>query len=120
MAKVRSVILLVFTLLGSTTGQVAHMRLTGVITDSTGASLSGARVLLVDLATLDTQKIQVGLDGGFQFDVKPGDYAVIAAAPSDTPCWKPAVRQVRTADGAGVPMRIPLILDTEKCAKIVE
>jgi hypothetical protein len=100
---------------GNTTQQPTATRITGVITDATGASLSKARVLVVDLATLDTQKMEVGLDGGFEFAVSPVDHAVIAAGPLDTPCWKPAVRQIGTGESAHLPLRIPLMLDMKKC-----
>jgi hypothetical protein len=92
----------------------------GVATDATGASLSKARVLLVDLGDLDTQRTQVGLDGAFEYHVKPGDYAVIVAGPTDTPCWKTAIRQISIKRGMRQQLRIPLILDTTKCPDLVE
>ena len=118
--KITSFILLVIMSFVRSTSQPAPTRLAGVVTDSAGASLPKARVLLVDLATLDTQKTQVGLNGAFHFDLKAGDYAVITAGPLDTPCWKPAVRQVHTGDGENSSMRIPLILDTKKCSEVIE
>jgi hypothetical protein len=60
------------------------------------------------------------MSGKFEFlDVGAGEYVVIVAGPLDTPCWKTAVRQVRVEKHEGPELRVPLILDVQKCHGIV-
>jgi hypothetical protein len=94
----------------------------GVVTDPTGATLPRARVMLVDLKTFKTQTTEVGADGKFLFpDLIPGDFALIVAGPGDprAACWKPAVRQLDTRKNAAKDLRIPLLLDNERCGGVV-
>jgi hypothetical protein len=96
--------------------------LRGVVTDATGASLPKARVLVVNLRSLQTQIAEVPEDGGFTFpNLKPGDYAVIVAGPVDSAsaCWQSAVRQIKIAEGVAATIRVPLLLDNRKCPGIV-
>ena len=77
----------------------AHQgKLTGQVTDPAGATLLKARVLLVDLTTLGTQKVEVQPDGRFTFsNLEAGRYAVIAvpAAKDGSPeCWLPAIKDL--------------------------
>jgi hypothetical protein len=61
------------------------------------------------------------MSGKFEFlDVGAGEYVVIVAGPVDTPCWKTAVRQVHVEKHITFELRVPLILDTQKCSEIVE
>jgi hypothetical protein len=79
--------------------------------------------MAIDLQTLDTQKTVVGGDGKFVFSARePGEYAIIVAGsdkPYSPPCWKPAIRQVTLASGTATDLRIPLLLDLQKCPKII-
>jgi len=94
--------------------------LRGVVTDATGASLPKARVLLVNAESLDTRRAEVPMSGKFEFlDAGAGEYVVIVAGPLDTPCWKTAVRQVHVENHIAPELRVPLILDTQKCSGIV-
>lgn len=112
--------LIVFLILYSNHALLSQTEVTGVVTDATGATLRKARVMLVDLTTLSSQKAIVGSDGTFQFRAKAGEYAVLVAGPADIACFKPAMRQVQVAEGKNLSLRIPLLLDTNKCPEIVE
>jgi hypothetical protein len=62
------------------------------------SSVLNARVLLVDLKSLQTQTTESGEFGAFSFrDLKPGDYAVIVTGPSA--CFEPHVLEVRVTQG---------------------
>ena len=99
---VNRVALLALVVVGSVAARQQPSLISGVVTDASGASLRKARILLVDLSSFETQKAEVGLDGTFEFQVKPGDYALTAGTPKDAPCWKPPIRQVAVEfDGVG-------------------
>jgi hypothetical protein len=94
--------------------------LRGVVTDATGASVPKARVLLVNTESLDARRAEVPMSNKFEFlDVGAGEYVVIVVGPLDTPCWKTAVRQVQVQKHIALDLRVPLILDTQKCSEIV-
>jgi hypothetical protein len=107
----------------SRTKESPDVDLSGVITDANSSSLPRARVLLVDLASLQTQAVEVREDGKFAFrDLKPGDYAVIAVGPAwggGSVCWIPAIRQIRIENRAKDDLRILLLLDNKRCPGIV-
>ena len=122
----RTALFLLSTLVGASSQNlpVSGTQLAGVVTDPTGATLPDARVLVINLQTLDTQRTVVGGDGKFMFPEKiPGEYAVIVVGsdkPYSPPCWKPAIRQVRVVSGTATDIRIPLLMDLEKCPKVVD
>jgi hypothetical protein len=114
-------IMTVVSITATNASDVRDTGLRGVVTDATGASLPKARVLLVNTESLDTRRTEVPMSGKFEFlDLGAGEYVVIVAGPLDTPCWKTAVRQVRVEKQIALELRVPLILDTQKCSEIVE
>ena len=97
--------------------------LLGVVTDATGASLPRARILLINLATLETESAEALADGGFIFhNLKSAEYAVVIAGPlsSHSACWQSAIRQIKIAGTGAANLRVPLLLDNEKCQKVIE
>jgi len=98
--------------------------LVGVVTDPTGASLPKARVMLIDLQSLETQRVEVPADGKFAFrKLKPGDYAVVVVGPTGRwapKCWQPAIRQIAVTNAGSSSIRVPLLLDVNKCPEVVE
>jgi hypothetical protein len=94
----------------------------GTVTDPTGATLPLARVMLVNLKTLQTQTVEVREDGKFRFpDRTPGEFALIVAGPGDphAACWKPSIRQLDTRKTPTLDLRITLSLDLERCPGII-
>jgi hypothetical protein len=92
--------------------------ITGVVTDPGGASLSKARVLLVDLRSLQNETVVTGADGRFAFhSLQPGDYALIVAGSTDPSeaCWRPAMREVKIETDVSTSLQVPLLLDNQRC-----
>jgi hypothetical protein len=113
-------VMTVLSVIASDASDVPDTGVRGVVTDATGASLPKARILLVNAESLDTRKAEVPMSGKFEFlDVGTGEYVVIVAGPLDTPCWKTTVRQVHVEKHMAPELRVPLILDTQKCSGIV-
>ncbi len=97
--------------------------LVGVVTDPAGATLPKARVMLIDLSSLETRKLEVPASGSFEFNgLQPREYAVVVVGPASpySPCWMPAVRQIRITAGEPTKIRVPLLLDNERCPEIIE
>ena len=54
----------------------------GIVKDRQGAVIADATVLLVDLRTLQCQRIRSSADGGYRFEeLKPGEYEVLIGYP---------------------------------------
>ena len=86
--------LLCFPITGSS--QARDTMLQGQIVDASGAPVLGTRLLVINLDTLEEQRVVVKTDGKFTFQqMSPGDYVVIAATPTDAPCFRPAMERVR-------------------------
>jgi hypothetical protein len=87
--------------------------LAGEVIDYSCASLEKARILLVDLKSLQMQTTESGEFGAFGFpNLKPGDYTVIVAGMG--PCIVPQIRQVKITEGKVTRLRVVMPLD-EKC-----
>jgi len=57
--------------------QTVNSRVSGVVKDSAGASVPGAKVTLTDTATKEQKKASTSEDGSFTIsDVRPGTYSV--------------------------------------------
>jgi hypothetical protein len=80
--------------------------------------LSKARVLLVNLKSLRSETVITPLNGRFAFENLPlGDYVLIVVG-SDDPyeaCWKPAIREIRIKKDVPNGLRVPLLIDSERC-----
>ena len=102
---------------GQATGD-SRSELSGIVTDAGGSSLPLARVLVVNLSSLETQTVEVQEDERFTFrNLEPGDYAVIVAGPTGPhePCWQSAVRQIRIEKNTHANLRVPVLLDNKRC-----
>lgn len=96
--------------------QLHRVPFNGVVTDPGGAALPGARVLLLNLNTLESEKLQVGDDGAFHYQITKGEYVLVVASPLGTPCFKPAIREIHIEGGhLKEQLRIPLLFDPKKC-----
>ncbi len=78
-------LLLSVVLLGGVTSiavaQSVNSRVTGIVKDSAGAVLPGAKVMLMDTATKDQKEATTNEDGSFTIsDVRPGTYNVVVEA----------------------------------------
>ncbi len=61
--------------------QAVNSRVSGIVKDTAGASVPGAKILLTDTATKDTKEAITGEDGNFTIsDVRPGAYTVAVEA----------------------------------------
>ena len=97
--------------------QIRDTTLQGQIVDASGVSMPGTRLLVINLETLDEQRAVVKGNGKFSFpQMPPGDYAVIAAAPVDTPCFRPAVERVRLEANTTRTVRLVMIANPGPCA----
>ena len=61
--------------------QVVNSRVSGLVKDTAGASVPGAKILLTDTATKDTKEATTNEEGTFTIsDVRPGSYTVAVEA----------------------------------------
>ncbi len=61
--------------------QAVNSRVSGIVKDTAGASVPGAKIVLTDTATKDTKEATTGEDGNFTIsDVRPGAYTVAVEA----------------------------------------
>jgi Carboxypeptidase regulatory-like domain len=106
--------LLCFPALGNS--QLRDTSLQGQVVDASGAGVPGARLLIVNLNTLEEQRAVVKPDGKFTFQqMSPGDYVVIAATPSDAPCFRPAMERVRLETDTTRKLRLVMIANPGAC-----
>jgi outer membrane receptor protein involved in Fe transport len=88
--------------------------ITGVVTDSSGAVVPGAKVVLKNVETGDGRTVDSGADGQYRFTfLKPGQYTVSASTPglkSDSTRVAVAVGQVQT---------LALVLRPEEAKEVV-
>ena len=96
--------------------QTRDTTLQGQIVDASGAPVSGTRLLVVNLDTLEEQRAVVRPDGKFTFQqMSPGDYVVIAATPTDRPCLRPAMERVRLETDTTRKLRLVMIANPGAC-----
>jgi|SRR5208283_1868495 len=96
--------------------QIRDTTLQGQIVDASGASMPGARLLVINLETLDEQRAVVKANGKFMFpQMPPGDYALIAASPVETPCFRPVVERVRLETDTTRTVRLVMISNPGAC-----
>jgi len=96
--------------------QVRVTILQGQVVDASGAPLPGVRLLVVNLDTLDEQRAVVKEKGKFMFpQMPPGDYALIGAAPVDTPCFRPVVERVKLEADTTRNVRLVMIANPGPC-----
>src|SRR5271169_4869565 len=80
-------------------------------------TVPGVRLLVVNLDTLDEQRAVVKEKGKFLFpQMPPGDYAVIAAAPVETPCFRPIVERVKLEADTTRNIKLVMIANPGACA----
>ena len=107
-------LLLCFPALGNS--QVRDTTLQGQIVDASGTPVPGTRLLVVNLDTLEEQRAVAKKDGKFAFQqMSPGDYVVIAATPTETPCFRPAVERVRLETDTTRKLRLVMITNPGAC-----
>lgn len=108
------VLLLCFPMMSNS--QVRDITLQGKIVDASGENVPGTRLLVINLDTLEEQRAVVKNDGKFAFQqMSPGDYAVIAASPTDVPCFRPVVERVRLEVDTTRTVRLVMIGNPGKC-----
>lgn len=101
---------------------VSSAQLTGMVVDPGGATLPRARVLLLNLKSLQSETATVPIDGKFAFrNLQPGDYVVVVVGSSDPyePCWIPVIKQMTIKKNVPAELRAQLFLD-QKCGKGVD
>lgn len=107
-------LLLCFPTIGNS--QVRDTTLQGQIVDASGASMPGVRLLVVNLETLDEQRAVIKANGKFMFpQMPPGDYALMAASPVDTPCFRPVVERVKLEADTTRTVRLVMIANSGTC-----
>ena len=114
---VKFFLLLLFCFPATGNSQVRDTTLQGQVVDASGAPLPGVRLLVVNLDTLDEQRAVVKDKGKFLFaQMPPGDYAVIAAAPVETPCFRPVVERVKLEPDTTRNIKLVMIANPGACA----
>jgi carboxypeptidase family protein len=109
-------LLLILFFLATGNSQTRVTTLQGQVVDAAGAPLPGVRLLVINLDTLDEQRAVVKANGKFSLpQMPPGDYAVIAASPADTPCFRPAVERVRLEADTTRNLRLVMIANPGAC-----
>ncbi len=107
-------LLLCFPTIGNS--QIRDTTLQGQIVDASGAPMPGARLLVINLDTLDEQRAVIKANGKFMFpQMPPGDYALIAASPVDTPCFRPVVERVKLEADTTRTVRLVMIANPGAC-----
>ena len=113
---VQCVLLFLFCFPAMGNPQLRDTALQGQVVDGSGAGVPAARLLVVNLNTLEEQRAVVKPDGKFTFQqMSPGDYVVIAATPSDAPCFRPAMERVRLETDTTRKLRLVLIANPGSC-----
>jgi len=75
-------VLMVSGLIGMGFGQAGTAEITGMVSDANGAAVSGARVIVTELATGEAHPAQASESGVYRVNtLKPGDYSVEVQAP---------------------------------------
>jgi hypothetical protein len=95
--------------------QIRDTTLQGQVVDAAGAPLPETRLVVVNLSTLEEQRAVVKEKGKFSFPLSPGDYALIAAAPVDSPCFRPAVERVKLEANTTRNVRLVMIANPGAC-----
>ncbi len=107
-------LLLCFPMMGDS--QIRDTTLQGQVVDASGAPVPETRLLVVNLDTLEEQRAVVKPDGKFSFQqMSPGDYVVVAAAPTDAPCFRPAMERVRLETDTTRKLRLVMIANPGTC-----
>jgi Carboxypeptidase regulatory-like domain len=97
--------------------QVRETLLQGQVVDASGAPVPETRLLVVNLNSLEEQRAVVKEKGKFSFQqLPPGDYALIAAAPVDTPCFRPVVERVKLEADTTRNIKLVMIANPGACA----
>jgi Carboxypeptidase regulatory-like domain len=97
--------------------QTRDTTLQGQIVDASGVPVAGVRLLVVNLDTLEEQRAVVKADGKFTLQqMSPGDYVVIAATPTDSLCFRPAVERVRLETDTTRKLRLVMIANPGACS----
>lgn len=97
--------------------QTRDTTLQGQVVDAAGAPVPETRLLIINLNTLEEQRAVVKDKGKFSFQQLPsGDYALIAAAPVDTPCYRPVVERVKLEADSTRTVRLVMIANPGACA----
>jgi carboxypeptidase family protein len=113
---VQSVVLLLLCLPMVGNSQARDITLQGKIVDASGASVPETRLLVINLDTLEERRAVVKTDGKFAFQqMSPGDYAVIAASPTDVPCFRSAMERVRLEADTSRTVRLVMIANPGRC-----
>ena len=112
---IQSVVLLLwFPIMGNS--QLRDTSLQGKVVDASGAVVPETRLLVINLDTLEEQRAVVKNDGKFAFQqMSPGDYAVIAASPTDVPCFRSVMERVRLEADTSRTVRLVMIGNPGKC-----
>jgi len=95
--------------------QIRDTMLQGQVVDASGSPLPETRLIVVNLSTLEEQRAVVKEKGKFSFPLSPGDYVLIAAAPVDSPCFRPAVERVKLETDTTRNVRIVMIANPGAC-----
>ena len=104
-------------LLATGHSQVRETLLQGQVVDASGAPVPETRLVVVNLNTLEEQRSVVKEKGKFSFtQLPPGDYALIAAAPVDTPCFRPVVERVKLEADTKRNIKLVMIANPGPCA----
>jgi hypothetical protein len=110
-------ILLLLLLQVAGNAQIRETALQGQIVDAAGAAMSGVRLLVVNLDSLEEQRLVVKGNGKFLLpQMNPGDYMVIAAASRDSPCFRSAVERVRLETDTTRSVRMVMIAIPGGCS----
>ena len=113
---VQSVVVLLLGFLMMGNAQVRETALQGKIVDASGANVPGTRLLVINLDTLEEQRAVVKNDGKFAFQrMSAGDYAVIAASPTDVPCFRSVMERVRLEPDTTRTVRLVMIGNPGRC-----
>jgi hypothetical protein len=108
-----AVLLCLATVCAEQAAKESRSGLAGEVLDTDCGSLQKARIMLVDLKSLQTQTTESAEDGTFAFPaVKPGGYAVIVTVSG--PCYEPQIRQMTVTEGKVSRVRV-VVAVAEKC-----
>ncbi len=81
-----------------------------------GSSSLTWTLLVINLDTLEEQRAVAKGDGKFAFQrMSPGDYAVIAASPTDGPCFRSVMERVRLEPDTTRTVRLVMIANPDRC-----
>ena len=103
------------------TSQAGTGTIKGIVKDKSGAALFRARVLAIEINSLEERRAQASFNGEFIFEQLPaGEYDIFFATPVTVPCFNPVMKRVKLEPKNVVKLSVEMALNIRKCPEPVQ